>query len=359
MKKMNYIKMATMFMACTLLIGSCSVKKQKTDENVIEVKTITAQESSMASEQSYSGTIEEVSGTALSFAGAGTLKALYVNEGQNVKAGQLIGVIDATSPGNALIMSQAATAQAGESVKRANDAYQRMKQLHDKGSLPEIKWVEVQTQVGQAKQMLLQAKASEQIARKGVTDTRLLAPYSGYISKKMVEIGQNVMPGQAVVNLIKIDQVKVKISVPEDEISKIHLGQMVQFKVSSMEDAVFTGKVTEKGVSADPISRQYEVKALVQNAGHRLLPGMVCDVYTTVNLHNSGISVPANIIQIDIDNRPFVWTVDHGKAKKVSVVLGENVGENVIIKSGLYIGEEVIVEGQQKVSNGMSVKISK
>lgn len=353
---MNKIKMTTMLIACTLLIGSCSEKKHQIADNVIVVKTATVQSSSFNGEQSYSGTIEEMSGTPLSFSCAGTIKVLTISEGQNVRAGQLVGVVDATSSGSALTMAQATTAQARESVKQATDAYQRMKLLHDNGSLPEIKWVEVQTQVSQAQQMLRQSLAAERIAHKGLTDTRLVVPFSGYISKKNVEIGQNVMPGQPVANLVKIDQVKVCISVPEEEIARIRMGQTVQFTISSLGDAVFRGRITEKGVSADPVSRQYLVKALSQNPGHRLLPGMVCDVYTTVSQDQMHISVPANTVQIDIDNVPFVWTVVNGKAQKVKVVLGENVGERVIVQSGLHTGDRIIVEGQQKVSSGMSVK---
>lgn len=348
--------MSTMLMACIIVMGSCSEKKNKGTENMIVVKTATVQSSSMNGEQSYSGTIEELNGTPLSFSSAGTVKALAISEGQNVRAGQLIGVVDATSSGSALTMAQATTAQARESVKQATDAYQRMKLLHDNGSLPDIKWVEVQTQVSQAQQMLRQSLAAERIAHKGLTDTRLVAPFSGYISKKNVEIGQNVLPGQPVANLVKIDQVKVCISVPEEEIARIRMGQTVQFSVSSLGDAMFIGRIIEKGVSADPVSRQYIVKALSQNPGHRLLPGMVCDVYTTVSQNQTHISVPANIVQIDIDNTPFVWTMVNGKAHKVKVILGENVGERVIVLSGLHTDDRLIVEGQQKVSSGMSVK---
>lgn len=342
-------------LAAILLAASCGKGKKEQVENVVKVKTAVVGTAAEIGEQSYSGTIEEKNGSELSFAGMGTIKEIYVHEGQNVKAGQLIGILDATTNSNALTMAKASTAQALESLRQAEDAYKRMKMLHDNGSLTEIKWVEVQTKVSQARQLVQQAQASEKIARKGLSDTHLTAPFSGYISKKAAEVGQNVTPGMPIVKLVKIDQVNVKISVPENEIAKIHIGQNVQFSVSSLENTIFNGKLTEKGVAADPLSRQYEVKALAQNPSHKLLPGMVCDVYTTTTSQEQSISIPANVIQIDIDNKPFVWTVKRGKAHKQSVLLGENIGENVTIKSGLYKGQQIIVEGQQKVSNGTSV----
>ena len=113
----------------------------------------------------------------------------------------------------------------------------------------------------------------------------------------------------------------------------------------------FTARVTEKGVSADPITRSYEVKAVADNAGRKLLPRIIFDVYVQQSNNISAIALPANIIQIDIDNRPFVWTVVGGVAKKTPVTIGQSIGDNVQIIGGLSSRDHVNVEGQQKVSN--------
>lgn len=340
-----------------LLLISCG-KKEQSSANIIKVKTQVVGASSFSTDgSSYSGTIEESSGSSLSFATSGTVKALYVSEGHSVRAGQVIGIVDATTSGNALTMAEATAAQAQETLRQAEDAYRRMKLLHDNGSLQEIKWVETTTQLAQARQAVRQARASVQIARKGVTDTRLVAPFSGYISKKQVEIGQNVMPGQPVVNLVKIGDVKADISVPEDDIAKISVGQRVRVRISALGNYYVMGKVVEKGVQADPISRSYEVKVLLPNTAHRILPGMICEAWPETKATSNAIQLPANLIQIDSDNQPFVWTVVGNKAHRVNVTLGENVGENVEILGGLSPEQVVITEGQQKVSEGTKVEL--
>lgn len=340
----------------TALLTSCGGKKTDAGDNIVTVKTATPSNVMASGEQAYPGTIEETNGTSLSFATAGTIKSLNITEGQNVRAGQLLGVVDATSTSNAVAMAHATTLQAKESLRQAEDAYKRMKLLHDNGSLPEIKWVETETKLSQARQAVQQAQASENIARKGLTDTRLTAPFSGYISKKIAETGQNVIPGQPVATLVKIDQVKVKITVPEEDVSKIKIGQQIMFNVSALNNDTFFGTVSERAVDADPMSRSYTIRALVQNNGHKLLPGMVCDVYTAIDKASMGMSLPANVIQIDVDKAPFVWVAENGKAKRKTVELGDNVGANIIIKSGLNADDKVIVEGQQKVSTGMAVR---
>ena len=369
--------------ALSLLTVSCSKQKQER-ENVVKVKTIEASSTSLYGAENYSGTIEENGGISLSFPVGGTVKQLNVAEGQAVGSGQLVAVLDATTLGNlvsassatvgqaqaAVGQARAGLAQAEKSAAQALDAYKRMKQLHDNGSLPESKWVEVQTQyqqaqdavnlvrqqVSQAEAAVQSAKAQKNISLKNLHDTRLYTPSAGYISKKLTEVGQNVAPGQPIAMLVNIRQVKVKINVSEDDIAKIHVGQEFRFTVSSLSGQTFTARVTEKGVAADPITRSYEVKAVADNANRKLLPGMVCDVYVQSSSNVSAITLPANIIQIDIDNRPFVWTVVNGVARKANVTLGESVGDNVQIVGGLSSKDKVIIEGQQKVSNGMKVQ---
>ena len=376
-------KMMITLSALSLLTVSCGRQKQQ-EENVVRVKTMEVAATSLYGGQTYSGTIEENNGVSLSFPVGGTVKQLNIAEGQSVAAGQLVAVLDATTLGYLVSASSATVgqaqaavgqahvglAQAEKSAAQAFDAYKRMKLLHDNGSLPEIKWVEVQTryqqaqdavnqvrqQVSQAEAAVQTAKAQKNISLKNLHDTRLYAPSSGYISKKFTEVGQNMAPAQPVAMLVDIRQVKVKISVPEDEIARVRLGQTLRFTVSSLPGKSFTARVTEKGVAADPITRSYEVKALADNADRKLLPGMVCDVYVQQASPTAAFTLPANIIQIDVDNRPFVWTVVGGVARKTSVMLGESVGDNVQIVGGLSSKDRIIVEGQQKVSNGMRVE---
>lgn len=365
MKRYIYVLMAT-----ALLFSSCHRESQSTTENVVKVKMATTSSLSHSDGQSYPGTIEEMSGTSVSFACAGTIKRLAFDNGQMVTNGQFLGEVDATTASNAVAMAHSATAQAQAGVKQAQDAvhqaedaYARMKKLHDNGSLPDIQWVEVQTKVSQARQMLVQAqqavastRASEQIARKGKSDTRLFAPTSGYVVNKNAEVGQNIMPGLPIAKIVKIDQVKVKVSIPETEISKIKIGKPLHITVSSLGGRSYSARVTEKGVQADPLTRTYEVKAIISNLDHKLLPGMVCDVYTQLDNGQTAIALAANLIQIDTDNIPFVWTDKNGLAHKNIVTLGGNEGDNVIITAGLNPGDRIIIEGQQKVSEGMKVR---
>ena len=340
MKSINPIALAL----TAVMLSACNAendKSQATDEavkvEVTQVKTATADRTSR-----YSGTVEEESGTLLSFAVGGTVSRVLVDEGDRVGKGQLIATLDAEQLTHNHAAAQAALAQ-------AEDAYRRMEQLHGKGSLPEIKWVEAQT-------ALERARASEQTARRQLADCRLYAPFSGVISKKFAEKGQNVGAGTQIAKLVAVGRMKVKIAVPEGEMAQISVGQKADVTVEALDTAPIQGTVTEKGVAADPLSRSYEVKISLPKAGEKLLPGMVADVALRGGTSPAACILPAHIVQIDERNNEFVWLAVKGKAVKRIITVGGFTADGVTVTSGLADGDMVITAGAQKVSEGMRVE---
>ena len=324
---------------------SCGEKKQAVQEQTVRVKVQQIQTEAVNGEQGFSGTIEESSGASLSFATGGTIKKIYVNAGQVVGAGQLIAELDPTTLQNAYTIAKT-------SLEQAQDTYNRMKELHDAGSLPEMQWISIENQ-------LKSAMASEAMSKKSLNDTKLYAPFSGYIASKDGEIGQNTIPGSPIVKLVNIGSVKVKIAVPEDEVQRIAKGSSMKIIVPALNNREFSGRVTERGVSADSRSRTYEVKATVQNSDGQLLPGMICQAFTNYMQGSTGVFVPANLVQLDGDNKTFVWVVNGGKALKREITICNETAQGVQVSGGLSAGDQLIVAGQQKVSNDMKVEIVK
>ncbi len=341
MKKEHLVMAATVLFA----LCGCGEKKQTAVEQTVRVKVQQIQAETVNGEQGFSGTIEESSGAALSFAGTGTIRRIYVSEGQTVRQGQLIAELDPTTMQNAYTISKT-------SLEQAQDTYNRMKELHDAGSLPEMQWIQIENQ-------LKTATAQEAMARKSLADTELYAPVSGYIGSMNGEMGQNAGPGVPIVKLVNIGSVKVKISVPENDVQRIKKGSSMKIIVPALDNREFSGHVTERGVSADPRSRTYEVKATIMNHDGQLLPGMICQAFTNYMQGTTGVFVPANLVQLDSNNKTFVWVVNGGKAVKREIIISDETAQGAQVGGGLAAGDQLIVAGQQKVSNGMKVEVVK
>lgn len=320
------------------------VEKPKANEPV-KVKAVVVKDDAYVNLMRYSGTVEEENGTSLSFAVAGTIKTMNVRLGQHVSAGQLIATLDPTSMQNSHKVAHAA-------LEQAEDAFRRMKELHDKGSLPDMKWVEVQSKLEQARSM-------EQIARRNLDDCRLRAPFSGIIAEKSMETGENVAPGMPVARLVTASSLVVRISVPEAEMRSVRTGQKADVAVTAIGGEKIAARVVEKAVVANPLSRTYEVRLKLENTDKEVLPGMVTEVFLHPYKTASGkhYVIPAHVVQIDEHNRSFVWVVKDGKACKRVIVCGEYIADGATVVSGLSANDSIIVEGQQKVCEGTEVAL--
>ena len=294
---------------------------------------------------SYSGTIEESETIPLSFTTAGSVLRVEVNEGEIVKKGQALAVLDNESAQNAYRMSAAA-------LEQAEDAYKRMKPMYENGNLPEIKLVEVETG-------LQQAKAAAAIAEKNLKDCVLYSTVDGFVGDRSIEPGMNVIPGLTAVSIVRIEKVLATVSVSENEIALIKKGADAIVKVGALGNNKFDGKVEEIGVVADPLAHTYKIKVGVINKDGLIKPGMICNVTLKDKNSLEGVVIPNQAIQVDEKNKQFVYCVEktQNKAVKKYLTTGKLLKDGVQVISGLSVGELVVTAGQHKLVDNFPVKI--
>ena len=338
MKKKYIIGLVTV-----LMVSSCTEKKEPQAKAPVRVKTEIVSTTTGVSGQTYVGIVEECEATAVSFTNMGVVKRMLVNEGQAVGKGQLIAEMDDTQARNLLSGAEAQMAQ-------ANDALERYKMLHDNGSLPEVQWVEIQSKVAQAKSQL-------EVAKKNLADCRLVAPVGGIVGKKMIGTGETALPSQAVVSILNISTVKVKVAIPEAEISSIGANTASMIHVEAVNSS-YTGGRIEKGVQADALTHTYDIRINVANVGRKLLPGMVASVQFAENQlqQTQQLSLPVTAIQKKADGSLFVWTVGNDStAHRTAVTTGETAGNRIVVTTGISDGNRVVTEGYQKLSENTKV----
>lgn len=341
----RYFDLSVTALAACLLVSCSGKERTATQERIVPVKVITVAPSSSADNQNFVGTIEESVAVSLSFSGMGTVEQVLVSEGQRVAKGQLLAVLNTATAQNAYDASQAKLVQ-------AQDAYDRLAKVHANGSLPDIKFAEIEAG-------LEQAKAMAAISKKSLDDCKLYAPRNGVIADRTVEAGASVMPGVEVFKLVSMDKVNVKISVSENEIGNITEGQAANVVVPALGNAVFTGKIEMKGVDANTLSHTYDVKIRIDNPQKTLLPGMVCKV-GVINFRpqHDEIVVPNRAIRVSADNRRFVWLAEDNVARRKFIETGNLTNTGIVVADGLSAGDRVIVDGFTKVSEGTHISVN-
>lgn len=337
------MKQTIWMLLAVLLVCSCTKKNERENKAPIRVKTQMVSPGFVDNVQTYVGIVEEREATAVSFTGMGVVKRMLVNEGQAVSRGQLIAEMDDTQARNLLSGAEA-------DMTRANDALQRYGMLHENGSLPEVQWVEIQSKVAQAKSQL-------EVAKKNLADCQLTAPVSGIIGHKMIGAGETALPSQAVVNILDISTVKIKVAVPEAEVGSISANTHTAIQVEAVDRSYEGGRI-EKGVVADALTHTYDIRINVANTDRLLLPGMVASVKFTPDgsASLSGKSIPVSCVQKSADGSLFVWTIDKDStAHRSTVTLGIARGNYISVMDGINLGQRIVTEGYQKLSDGTKV----
>jgi RND family efflux transporter MFP subunit len=333
--------------AILIAMASCQQKQEaeKKESASIRVKAQPVQTVSGLSNLRYSGTVEAAQTIPLTFQSSGTVEQVLVQEGDVVHKGQLLAVVN-KADNQSIYNSSLAM------YEQAKDAYDRLKQVYDNGSLSEVKWVEMETNLKKAESQL-------EVAKSSLDKCNLYAPTSGIVGTRNIEPGQSSISISTPIELVKIETVFVKISVPENEIGKIKKGMTATFTISALENKSFEGTITNVGVVADQFSRTYEVKMKVNNANLEMKPGMVCDVILNTSTEKERMVVPYNAVSKDTEGNSFVYIVspDSKSVKKQIIKVGNYQSSGVEVLSGLAVNQNVVVEGKEKLSDNSLISL--
>lgn len=385
--------------ACLTVLTSCGHEtKAASEPPAAPVQVRTPAVVDRPQSVSASGSVEGSETADVAFLVAGRVARVLVEEGQHVSKGQLLAEIEPTDYQNAFKAAEAqkAAAQAAQQradaglrkqeleqaridFERSQDEYKRMKFLVERKSLPPNDFQKFEAAYNNARERYAQAQegtrkediaaataqaraadaqASEESKR--LSDTRLLAPISGSISMRRVDPGQTVAAGVPVFSIVELNPVKVRVGVPEADIGKVHQGATAEVSAPSLDGRCFNGKVAIIGVAAEPASRTYTVKILVPNPGPVLLAGMVAEarIFGSAKIHS--LTIPAEAVVPDPQGAPnvYVYSPERKRVYSRRVEVGQPVGKEVEILSGLRGGEQIVVAGQQKLREGSLVEIA-
>ena len=321
----------------SITIIGCNQKNEDVVTSTTQKVEITKITSNTTDEiLTYSGTIEADNTVALAFMTAGRIATILVQEGQIVQKGQLLATIDAVSYKNAFDIANAG-------LELANDNYNRLEQLYQKGSLPERDFIAV-------KVALAQANANKNLAEKNLIDTKLYAPFSGMITGKHTDIGATVAPGVPAFTIMKTDKVYAQASISESDISKLTLHAEAEVEIPSMQKT-FKGLVTIINQSADLVTRTFIVKVQLNNSESNILPGMISTIKINTKQAQNIIAIPANTVIRDANNITYVYIISDKKAVKKRVTITTFFDNNVIVTEGLKDGDLLITKGYTTVKD--------
>lgn len=190
---------------------------------------------------------------------------------------------------------------------------------------------------------------------------KVVAPFAGVITERNIDRGSLISSGSdnsktTLYRLARIDEVKVFIDVPEYASTGIHIGQSVAVTIKEFPGKVFTGKVARTSVALNASARTLRTEIHVANKDMRLVPGMYADVNFSVARTANILLIPANAL-VSGAQGPQVVVVSGQSVKYHSVGIGDDLGQQVEVKSGLTAADTIVVNPSDSLRDGTQVKV--
>ena len=323
---------------------------------------------------------------------AGRVIAAPVERGSHVAQGAVLARISPTETSAQLLEAEANAAQiearlglsAGQPFdpKRVPDVmnakaaldlavaeFGRIKSLLDQKVVSQSEYDQRRAQVDAAQQQfqmaqnvaeqsyrsLQAARARVELARKAASDTTIRAPFAGLVAERVVSVGDYVTRGAHVATVVRVDPMRIELTVPEQAISLIKDGQAVQIAVDAYPGQLFAAKIRYVSPSLRTDQRALTVEAVAANADGRLKPGLFATASIQQPAGAPALLVPATAVET-IAGTSRVYVIKGDKVEERIVTVGESVGQQVEITSGLAKDETVAAAPKGHLSDGQDVR---
>jgi membrane fusion protein, multidrug efflux system len=302
------------------------------------------------------GTLIASRGVEIASQVAGIVTGLGFESGQDVEAGAKLVQLDVSVEEADLASAQAILKEADVSFKRQSDLL--------------IKSVSSEATVDTARSKRDSSEAALNRIRALIAQKGILAPFAGRLGIRHVELGQYISPGLAMVSLQALDPIWVDFPMPEQNVSKLHVGEPLELTVDALPGQVFKGEIASLDARVAQDTRTLLVRGTLPNPNRTLLPGMFANVAVLAGSPQKVISVPRTAVTYSLyGDSVYVLKPLEGQpapAKPEDTVYaverrfvksGQVREDRVAITQGLKPGEQVVTAGQVKLFNGSHVKV--
>lgn len=199
------------------------------------------------------------------------------------------------------------------------------------------------------------AQTQVSLAKRNLAYTVVAAPMAGFVSDRPADVGEYVSPQQKVATIVSVNPLRVRIDIPEQAITQIHVGESVSVSVAAYTDRNFAGRIARVSPSVTASSRTLTVEAEVQNPNAELKPGQFATIRILLPQSEPAILVPLRALRT-ISGSTYVFVIKNGFAEQRLVQPGQAEGDLVELKTGVKADETVATSNVEQLSDGAAVK---
>ena len=310
----------------------------------------------------FFGTLQGYVQAPISARASGYLKRWHVDIGSRVKQGQLLAEIETPEIDQQLSQAVAARQQAASSLELAHSTLERWDALRKRDAVSQQELDERRSADAQARANLAAADANVERLRQLESFKRVLAPFSGVITKRNVDVGDLIDAGggagRALFVLSQTDPLRVYVNVPQSYANLVKPGQPVSVTQTELRGESFKGEIVRTAASIDAATRTMQVEIRLPNSDGRLLPGAFVQVALALDA-SGALTVPTNVLLFRPEGPRVAVVGDDGRARLRAVKIGRNFGEAIEVLDGLAPNDKMVLNPPDSLNDGDAVLITR
>lgn len=291
------------------------------------------------------GTTAPTSSTKIMPLVPGIIKKLPVQEGDPIKRGQILAMIDQRSFRLSMRQAQAAMEAAKIALDATTREKQRFEKLMQQDATARAQLDQVMDKFRGAQVQVKQAQVARDMAQKALTDSVIRAPYNGIVVKKVASLGDYAtsMPPTVIMMIMDISTIELKVSLPEPELQRVEVGSPIEVSFNSIQYTLQT-KISRIIRTVDPFTRSFTVIAEIPNESMKLRPGLFGDVKISTSKPRRRLLVPTTAL-VDEGNGIFsVMVAQGGIARRMEIKVAASGTELSEALEGLTGNEQIILD---------------
>jgi len=342
----------------SLMLIACTQEKKALPDKAVNVRVATAEKKKIQPYLETTGTLKADEEVTVSSEVDGIVRQIKVDEGSPVNSGSILVEINEIDYMLDWKRSEAALKQAEANLANTKAEYKRKDALYKEEPITKQQFDDITTKIALAEAEQDRAKATLAISKEKLSRTKIYSPLTGAVKEKRISVGDYVRNGTPLLQLIKINPLKLNFTINEKDASSIKIGQEVAFNVDSHADKQFKGRVSLLYPNVEEKTRTLQAEAIVPNSNHLLKPGFFARTLIYTSAPRTVVLAP--ITALLYDNAIIrIFVVDGDKARERVVKIGGKYGEFVEVLEGLKEKEEIVVIGQNNLSEGVKVNVAR
>lgn len=349
-------KVLWIFLLLSIFLVTGCGKNEQTVDNSVYVKTQQISYSGKNSEDNYAGTVKGRYESNLAFQVSGKILSRNVNVGNRVSAGDILMIIDDRDIRQNLNVYEAQVQSVRSQLDLAQSTLARYEKLYAAAAVSAQELDQYRNSYKNAQAAYNQAVAQRQQGQNALGYTQLTADSAGVISAISGEAGQVVSAGQTVATIVQDGDREIEISVPENKIQTISIGQNAGVTFWALNNTAVQGTVREISPIADSVARTYNVRITLEQMPADIQLGMTANVVFDVDNDTSSIILPLTALY-QTENKTQVWIVNDENKVELKDIEVESFGKNDVRVKGLNEGDVVVTAGVHKLFTGQDVKL--